>query len=209
MLAMIEVNLLPPEYRPRESTNVSLMVTLVGGLAVLGGLVLWWLSLNSQLDELTLQNEALTRKRDDLKVEEVKVDKLKEEIARQKARQETIIEISQSKVMWSQKLDQLSNILATSGYEKFWVGKMTLAKSTKGAILTLSFSGIGNSLSDVASLRDTMKNDANFFYHFTELQNSQVKRVSIDGYANATEKMDFEIKLPLESPVQAGPGGPR
>jgi Tfp pilus assembly protein PilN len=206
VLAMIEVNLLPPEYRPRESTNVSLMVTLIGGLAVLGGLVLWWLSLNSKLDELTLANETLTRKRDDLKVEEAKVDKLKEEIARQKARQETIIEISQSKIMWSQKLEQLANILAQSGYEKFWVSNMSLAKSSKGATFTLKFSGIGNSLSDVASLRDTMKNDANFFYHFSELRNLNVKRVALEGYANATEKMEFEIALPLESPVQ-GPGG--
>lgn len=209
MLAMIEVNLLPPEYRPRESTNVSLMVTLLGGLAVLGGLVLWWLSLNSQLDELTLLNETLTRKRDDLKVLEQKVIKLKEEIARQKARQETIIEISQSKVMWSQKLEQLANILATGGYEKFWVSNLSLAKSAKGSLFTLKFSSIGSSLSDVALLRDTMKTDANFFYHFSELQNTSVKRNDVKGYANATEKLDFEIRLPLESPVQAGPPGAR
>ncbi len=209
MLAMIEVNLLPPEYRPRESTNVSLMVTLVGGLAVLGGLVLWLLSLNSELDQLKLQNESLTRKRDDLKVLEANVDKLKEEIARQKARQETIIEISQSKIMWSQKLEQLANILGTSGYEKFWVSTLSLTKQAKGSTFTLKFSGIGNSLSDVAALRDTMKNDANFFYHFSELQNPSVRRTAIEGYANATEKVDFEIKLPLELPVQAGPGAPR
>jgi Tfp pilus assembly protein PilN len=200
---MIEVNLLPPEYRPRESTNVSLLVTLIGGLAVLGGLVLWWLSLNNQLDELTLANEGLVRKRDDLKVLETKVIKLREEIARQKFRQETIIEISQSKIMWSQKLEQLSNILATGGYEKFWVNNLSLAKSTKGSVFTLKFSSIGNSLSDVALLRDTMKNDANFFYHFTELQNTNVRRIDLKGYANATEKLEFEIKLPLESPAPA------
>ena len=208
MLAMIEVNLLPPEYRPRESTNVSLMVTLIGGLAVLGGLVLWLLSLNSQLEELTVKNEVLTRKRDELKVEEAKVDKLKEEIARQKARQETIIEISQSKIMWSQKLEQLANILGQPGYEKFWVSNLSLAKQAKGSLLSLKFAGIGNSLSDVAALRDTMKNDANFFYHFTELINDNIRREPLEDYANATEKMNFEIKLPLESPVQGAPGQP-
>jgi len=38
---MIEINLLPPEYRPRETTNVPFMLTLVAGFIVIGGLFLY------------------------------------------------------------------------------------------------------------------------------------------------------------------------
>src|SRR5687767_986405 len=124
---MIEINLLPQEYRPRDSTNVPLLLTILGGIVVVCGLFFTWMKLQSEVRELENGNRELAKKVADLEREAKNIDKLNEEIARQKSRQETIIEISQSKVMWSQKLEQFSDIMR--GYRNFWITSLTLSKA--------------------------------------------------------------------------------
>lgn len=196
MLAMIEVNLLPAEYRPRETTNVPFMATLVVGFLVIGGLFLYWMKAETELTELKRKNEDLTRKQEELKREADKVDKLKEEIERQKSRQQTIIEISQSKVMWSMKLEQLSGLMFE--YKNFWVQSLGLTKTGgRASVLTMRCSAANSTLNDIARFRDSLQNDPNFWYHFARLDSFSYTRMALTGFRNATEKYDFEIKLPL------------
>lgn len=197
MLGMIEVNLLPAEYRAPEGGGTGFLVTVIAGFAVCLVLFMFLRDQQRQLSDLTFEGERLGREKADLEVEAKKVDRLQEEILEQKARQDTIIEISQSKVMWSQKLEQLSRIM--SSFKTFWVNRVTLTKSAKGSVLSLQTQGLGGNLSEVARLRDALKDDANFFYHFGELENRAVNKVDLqDRYRNANEKMEFEIKLPLK-----------
>lgn len=197
MLAMIEINLLPQEYRPRDSTNVPLMLTILGGVVVVCGLFFYWMSVEAEVRELVRVNEELTQKKADLENEAKKVDKLKEDIERQKSRQETIIEISQSKVMWSQKLEQFAGIM--KNYPAFWVSQLGLTKGAGrgGSVLSMRMSGLGYDMREIAKVRDALQNDQNFFYHFHRLDSFTVSRMALTGYRNAQEKMDFEIKLPV------------
>lgn len=205
MLAMIEINLLPQEYRPHESTNVPLMLTILGGVVVVCGLFFYWMKVQSEIQELETTIAQLTQKKADLELEAKKVDKLVEEIERQKSRQETIIEISQSKVMWSQKLEQFSRIMAE--HKDFWVQQLTLTKTAgraSGSTLAMRASGLGYDISAAARLQDALKNDQNFFYHFDDLESYTINKVAVTGYRNASEKMDFEIKLPVSAGTPAG-----
>jgi Tfp pilus assembly protein PilN len=210
VLAMIEINLLPPEYRPRETTNIPLIATILGGVVVVCGLFFYWMSVNGQVAELTRKNADLAKQKTDLEAEAKKIDTLREEIERQKSRQETIIEISQSKVMWSQKLEQLAQILGQQEFKnRFWITSLTLVKAggRAGATSTLAMkvSGIGYDMREVAKLRDAIQQDQNFFYHFVKLESFTVNRkdLTVGKYRNATELMDFEIKLPVQSGTPA------
>lgn len=208
MLAMIEINLLPQEYRPPESTNVPLMLTILGGVVVVCGLFFYMMKVQGEIEELNASIKQLSDRKAELELEAKKIDKLNEEIERQKTRQETIIEISQSKVMWSQKLEQFSRIMAD--HKNFWVSQLTLTKTAgrgAGSTLAMRASGLHYDISEVAKLQDALKNDQNFFYHFDDLESYTVNKVKVTGYRNATEKMDFEIKLPVAAgtPAAAGP----
>lgn len=204
MLAMIEINLLPQEYRPRDSTNVPLMLTILGGVVVVCGLFFYWMSVEAEVRELVRVNEELAAKKANLENEAKKVDKLKEDIERQKSRQETIIEISQSKVMWSQKLEQFAAIM--KNYPTFWVSQLGLTKGAGrgGSVLSMRMSGIGYDMREIAKVRDALQNDQNFFYHFQRLDSFTVNRLALNGYRNAQEKMDFEIKLPVATGTPEG-----
>lgn len=209
MLAMIEINLLPQEYRPRDSHNVPLLLTVLGGIVLVCGLFFTWMKLENEVRELERTNADLAKRKADLERDAKTIDKLKEEIARQKSRQETIIEISQSKVMWSQKLEQFSDIMRN--YRNFWVTNLNLAKTAgRGgaqATLALRMSGLGYDMREVAKLRDALQNDQNFFYHFQRLDSFTVNRTAVQNARNATEKMDFEIKLPVQAGTPAAAKG--
>ncbi|MCO5170757.1 MAG: hypothetical protein M9894_30890 [Planctomycetes bacterium] len=203
---MIEINLLPQEYRPRDSTNVPLMLTALGGIVLVCGLMFYLVSVQNELRDLEHAVDDLTKKKADLELQAKKVDALKEEIERQKSRQETIIEISQSKVMWSQKLEQFARVMGS--HRNFWVNQLNLTKTAAGgsggSTFSMRVSGLHYDLNEVAKLRDALQNDQNFFYHFTELQSYSVSRASVTGMRNATERMDFEVKLPVAVGTPAG-----
>lgn len=207
MLAMIEINLLPQEYRPRDSTNVPLMLTALGGIVLVCGLMFSLVSIQNDVRDLEHKVSDLGKRKADLELEAKRVDALKEEIERQKSRQETIIEISQSKVMWSQKLEQFARVMGN--HRNFWVNQLTLTKSAatargSGSTFSMRVSGLHYDISEVAKLRDALQNDQNFFYHFDELQSYTVSKAPVTGMRNATERMDFEIKLPVAAGTPAG-----
>lgn len=197
MLAMIEINLLPDIYRPRDKTNVPLMLTVAVGMLVVGAIILWGIELNRTLATRTTEAEGFTKERDSLKEDVKKVKQLKQKIARQKARQDTIIEISQSKVMWSLKLQQLAAIM--DKFPSFWVKRMSLTKAKGGGALKMEVSATGSNLREVARFRDSIKADPNFAYHFDELEGYQVRIGKLPAGMNFKEKMDLSLTLPLKS----------
>lgn len=195
MLAMIEINLLPQEFRPSKGTNLPLMLTVAVGMLVVGGLILFNISLNNELGQLTTEHKDLTVKRDQLLEEVKKVKDLRQKIARQKARQDTIIEISQSKIMWSLKLQQFSEIMRN--FPNFWIQRLQLSKSAASA-LQMEVSAAGSNLREVARFRDALKNDPNFYYHFADLQSQDIRIDELKNM-NFPEKMDFRVSLPLRT----------
>ena len=196
MLAMIEINLLPPEYRPREKTNVPLMFTVAAGILLVGAIILYGIGLNRELGELSGNYVEFKKDKSGLEDEVKKVKTLRNKIARQKARQQTIIEISQSKVMWSLKLQQFSQIM--SKFPNFWVKNMSLGKKRGGGNLSLKISATGSNLRDVARFRDAIKDDPNFSYHFDDLQSYTVAIKPLKEGLNFTEVMELSMNLPLK-----------
>ena len=199
MLAMIEINLLPPEYRPREKTNLPVLAAMAVGMLLAGAAGMTAFKLSGEVSTLEGQKKEREGQKAELEVKAREVDKLTTEIQRQKSRQDMIIGISQSKVMWSLKLAQFSEII--QGYPAFWINSLTLTRgAAKGnaGLLTMAVSCTGNDFREVARFRDSLKNDPNFYYHFSGLESYDVRIEDLAGqYVNANDRMVFQIRLPL------------
>ncbi|MCA8925251.1 MAG: hypothetical protein KDD82_25800 [Planctomycetes bacterium] len=193
---MIQVNLLPPEYRQRDGTNMPLLLAAALGVAMVLGMIFWWFTLSQEVTQL--ESTLVARQAEEAKLQEEakKVKAIQDEINELRTRQETIIDISQSKVMWSLKLEQLSELM--SKYKDFWVDSIRLLPGASQR-LSMSCSALDYDLQRVASFRRALKEDPNFAYHFDGLKSDRASREEIEGYVNAKEKASFEVSLPLAS----------
>ena len=196
MLGMIQINLLPPEYRQPSGANMPLVLAAVLGVTIVLGMIFWWFTLSQEVTQLegTLQTKQGEEQK--LQAQKKEVQAIEKEIADLTARQDTIIDISQSKVMWSLKLEQLSDLM--SKYKDVWVDSIRLLPGANPQ-LTMGCSALDYDLQRLASFRRALKEDPNFAYHFDGLKSDRATRRELEGYVNATEKASFQIRLPLTS----------
>jgi len=196
VLAMIEINLLPSEYRPRDSTNLPLIGTLAVGIFAVGAIIIYGMQLNGELNRAKQRNETLTADRNAVKKRADEVDRKQREIDAAKIRQQTIIEISQSKVMWSLKIVQFAQIMEQ--FDDFWISDLSVSGKGNSGELQMNVYAMGSDLKRVAAWRERVKTDPNFFYHFGDLESDTVRISSLTGYENAANQMTFRVSLPLK-----------
>lgn len=217
MLAMIEINLLPEEFRPPEKTNVGLIGTVAVGLLISGAALMISLDTKSELNTLKTKVQERQATLVDKKAQVKEIKALEAEIAQKKERQNTIIQISQSKVMWSLKLQQFSAII--QDFQGFWIESLSLiqtraraakpGESASDSTLRMNCGATGSSLREVARFRDALKDEPNFYYHFDDLTSSRVTVEPLDEGFNFRERMQFSVELPLRDPTPPpAPKGP-
>lgn len=165
MLGMIEINLLPPEYRVQERTPLGLFLTIVAGICVVGGLCLWGIQVNKELNSGREEKERLLKEKEKWEARKKEAEDLKAQIDTAKKRQGTIIEISQSKMMWSQKLCQLGRILTE--YPQFWIDQISVDR-TRG--INTNFFAVSDDLNKIAEFREAVQSDSTFWYHFKDFE---------------------------------------
>lgn len=199
---MIEINLLPPEYRVQERTPLGLFLTIVIGISVVGAIGVYEIGLRKELANKQQRNAELTAEAERTRIEKEKVEAIEREIKIAEKRQNTIIAISQSKIVWSQKLIQFGRIMAE--YPDFWIDRLNLAKGGTGTgTLTLNFFAVGSDLRKVAAFRERITSDTNFWYHFDRFN---APRVSIpEGGTSPLTKfgytgpvMYFDVQIPVK-----------
>jgi len=198
---MIEINLLPQEFRVQERTPLGLILTIVLGMLTVGAVGIYGIDLKNQLSKATEENGRLTKERDERKADADAVGKLKKDIETARKRQDTIINISQSKIVWSQKLIQFGRILEK--YPDVWVDRLSLARGGKGAgTITLGFFVVGSDLRNVAQFREKLTGDTNFWYHFDRLEaprtNIQEKGGPLGVYGYTGGVTYFACTMPLK-----------
>jgi len=204
MLGMIEINLLPQEYRVQERTPLGLFLTIIVGICTVGAIGVYEINLKKELAAKQLENQRLHAEADRTDKEKEAVVKLEREIDVARKRQETIIEISQSKIIWSQKLIQFGKIMAE--YPDFWIDRLSLQRGGDKAKLTLNFYALGNDLRKEANFQDRIINDTNFWYHFDKFEAPTV-RMSPGGptgggplakYGYTGPTMYFDVSIPVK-----------
>jgi hypothetical protein len=200
MLGMIEINLLPQEYRVQERTPLGLFLTIVVGICTVGAIGVYEINLKKELAAKELQKTELLREKAETDTKKEEVVKLEKEIETAKKRQETIIEISQSKIIWSQKLIQFGKIMAE--YPDFWIERLTLARGERGR-LNMNFYALGNDFRKAAAFRERVINDTNFWYHFEKFDSPSIRVSQVTSTPALTKmgytgpSMYFDVTLPV------------
>lgn len=198
---MIQINLLPEEYRRADATPLPMFLTIIVGVITVGFLLAWWLILSHSLRNVQIKNDELISLRDKWKKEAEEVDRISKEIQAFEKRQETIINISKSKIMWSQKLKQVSEVF--NQYKDFWVDSVTMTSSNPAAAGSLSLGAFcqGASYAKVAEFRETLRGNRTFWYHFSEIKNERIKLLPAEKKTarsgGAPERLSFTLSLVL------------
>jgi hypothetical protein len=202
MLGMIEINLLPQEYRVQERTPLGLLLTVVVGFLIVGGVVIYGLELKNQLTKATSENASLTTKKEAADKDVARLDALNAEIKNAQRRQTAIIDISQSKILWSQKLVQFGRILAD--YPDFWIDRLSLERggARGNGTLSCTFYALGGDLRRLASFREKVKNDTNFWYHFDSFDANSDRKLLKGGplaqYGYTGPVMQLTATMPVK-----------
>jgi len=214
---MIEVNLLPPEYRRIERTPLPrFLVFLVGAAAIVASLFYLFYLSYFRVSAEKQRSEDLKRQIALQKPSLAIYDKLNAEIASFEARKAALEQIWQSRILWSRKFDQLCDLVPK------YIGLTRLeftptrARRTRAA---LAEETAGTLVLDCISATDDEKRLANFmrvlkgeappeppadrsvgkkfFADFSALVDSGWKKSEFKDYAEK-EALEFRIELLLK-----------
>ena len=112
---MIQINLLPPEYRPRTGTPVARFVAIVVGIVMVlsaGGVYAY-----THFIELSKVRELKRSRQEEVTSMEMQRDRslrLQQEIDMYDQRRRAIQTINRSRTLWSRKLDQFYDIVTAN-----------------------------------------------------------------------------------------------
>lgn len=188
---MIEINLLPPQYRTVERTPLPVFLGLIGAILVVAGLLLYLFKLNTDGRKLEDRRGSLTAVRDDKANQVKEIDKIEAEIKESQGRIDTVLGIAESKVYWAMKLDQLTHALPSY----CWVENMSM----DGASLKLACKARGTSWQRYTELRQKLRNDTNFMYHFDPIPLSAISIVNPGPQFMENAVLSFNLTLPLRA----------
>lgn len=227
---MIRINLLPPELQRAARTPAKLFFTLVGGVAatmLVGVAVLWlWIdtrALASRIDERRSEIAVL-------KEQASEVDRINEDIAYYKEREQAIIQIKTRRILWAPKLDQLVQLTPPD----IWITRMEMktldpgdykwgrggtakkgpqtggrlsltcyAKGTDVSVLTRYRSALSGEHRFYKDLIDVRALPDNFFGDFLSFTKHAWSQVELDGYAetsNLRSVIEIDLKPLYEKP---------
>lgn len=150
---MIRINLLPEEYRRKARTPIKLMLTVSAIVAVNTSMAAWlgWLAFGVaarvESERVVLQTE-----NDGLQPQVAYHKSLDGESKRHKAREETLAQITASRISWTRKVDEFIDVVNRGGdgqrhltwFDDLTVSQEVDARSESGG----SFKATGQSGSD-------------------------------------------------------------
>ncbi|MFN0056899.1 MAG: PilN domain-containing protein [Planctomycetota bacterium] len=224
---MIKINLLPPELQRAAKTPKSLFFALIGGvmatMLVGVGVLLLWISVRSL--ERTVESRQIQVRA--LQDEAREVDRLNEDIALYKDREQAIIEIKSRRTFWGLKLHQLMQLTP----EDIWVTRLSLntfdeadykwekGKQQSGGTLQLHCYALGTEVQTLTNYRASLagrqdfyanliSDDSafpdNFFGDFLGYAPPDLQRIQLNGYQEPRclfSAVDINLKPRFEAPV--------
>lgn len=131
---MIEINLLPESLREVEHTPWPRLATILIGLIIF--LTVSYLASSEYLNVITVLKDKITtiedfNGSDQAKKGEKRVDDLVKDIQEKKKRKEILSAIVNSKIMWSQKLDEFNKVVSDSFPNRLWFDSVDISSTQK------------------------------------------------------------------------------
>ncbi len=206
---MINVNLLPPEYRRVESTPVARFIAIViGAIVVTSGLVVYGYIHYSKLKSVRDLREQTEANYANKKKQADRSKSLMAEVKAYEARRKAITDVARGRILHSRKLDEFLDIIHNRGDKTtyfVWLERLSMAKpretrrggpSTGGA---MAFQGFSESteFSKITKLRDAIRKDA-FFEDFTRVTRPIFKAVDFDDELEPKSAGRFQFTMELK-----------
>jgi Tfp pilus assembly protein PilN len=202
---MININLLPDELRRNTRTSPkALAVLFVVSVVTFGSAgftgFLWFNVKSDREARVQIAQEQLdgfmprARYADGLAKEKSEFDK----------RNKTIGEIASSRIVWTRKLDRLSEVVnkdVTQGRHKVWLTSAdvdTGSDSKAGQIRFAGF-GAGKNIDNYANFYDDLKNDPVFAAGFAEFTAPNGKVEEGDVGVEPPEKVEFRFEVKMQA----------
>jgi hypothetical protein len=190
---VIQINLLPEEYRKPESTPIGRFLTIViGAIVVTSGLVAYGYVHYSKLRGAIEVREATEAEYANKKAQADVSKSLQAEINAYQARRQAIQQIVKSRILQSRKLDEFLDIIHNGGDRAqyfVWLNGMSVTpprsvrRGKTGNGGSVAFDGFAESteFSRVTNLRDAIRKDP-FFEDFMSISMPNFKsQVWTDG----------------------------
>lgn len=113
---MININLLPEEYRRKQRTSVKLLLSMTGTVTTVALLAAWWawLALGVRA-EIESERSVLQTEMDGLSPQVAYHKSLEGEKQRYEAREVALAKITGDRINWTQKLDELIDVVHRGG----------------------------------------------------------------------------------------------
>lgn len=188
---MIEINLLPPQYRTVERTPLPIMLGLMGAGAVCAIMLLVLFGMGHTTRKLEEKKGQLTLVRDQKAKEVEDIKKIERELAESQGRVDTVLGIAESKVYWAMKLDQFVRALPSYA----WIENLNF----DGGRVVMSCKARGTSLQRYTELRQRFRNDTNFAYHFESMPPVPIDVVNPGAQYLEPAVLSFQVMLPLKA----------
>jgi Tfp pilus assembly protein PilN len=203
---MIEINLLPPQYRAVERTPLPIFLSIIGGLLLTGGALTGLFLASKAAQSAKELQENLVAERDTKKAQAAVVDQLEQEIKEAQGRVDTLLNIAESKIYWAMKLDQFVKILPPS----VWLDSIVINSKGGTGEMKLVANARGTGFNRLAELKQALRNDTNFFYHFASVNAPTINIVAASSKYAEPEYLNFPtVTLPLKSDAPAPQPGKR
>ena len=160
---MIHINLLPEEYRQKARTPIKLLATIIAVVTINSSLAAWWgWKFVGEMAEVESELAVLQDSMDSLEPQIQYHRKLEKESQLSLSRQKTLETITQNRISWTEKVDQVIDIIHQGGEEDrylVWLDDMQMSqtadarKKNYGTLKASGHSG-SNSLANVALFLD-------------------------------------------------------
>lgn len=211
---MIRINLLPEDYRKRTRMPVKKILAIAGVVAINAGLASYWGYLTMGVaKDVEGQYDVRKTEMDGLTPQVAYHDALSHEIQLFSSREKTLSEITMNRVLWTQKMDELIDIVnAGNDMEHFvWFDDVTakLAASTGGRTQNFgSMEANGHSGSEqwnkLANFLDDVVDPelTPFIHDFETLNRPQGRKNDSDEDLIPAVNWAFPLKLSLRSPEE-------
>jgi Tfp pilus assembly protein PilN len=131
---MIRINLLPEEYRKKARTPVKLLLGMAAAVLFNAGLATWWgWSLFGEQAKVESEKASLQTEMDGLTPQVNHYRSLETEKKQYQSREQTLTSITNSRVSWTRKMDELIDVVNRGGDGQrhlVWFDDLQVSQST-------------------------------------------------------------------------------
>ncbi len=207
---MITINLLPDEYRKSRRTPLRMLAVIAAAVAINGSLIAWWSwTAFGVKAELESRLSVLKSDMDALKPQVEYYRALERESREFQSREATLAQITAGRTLWTEKLDQLIDVVNRGGDgDKYliwmddlnFIPRVDQRRGTVGTLRAEGHSGSGNFAHVANFLEDLERSD--FARGFLIARSPQGSLSNRDAQLIPSETWSFPIELHMRAPEQ-------